>query len=142
MRLLQDTLRHSHPLPVVRLTGLIHQDEIDTAQGRRRCPRYLAICAPALITQYIVYRVHLHILDTVHLRKLRLEGVYQLPSGAYNEDPQTCLRRSDSHLKQYRGFARARAARYEEAAPVLALQKLVVQGYSVGHRTEGLFLAR
>ena len=31
MRLLQDTLRHSHPLPVVRLTGLIHQDEINQA---------------------------------------------------------------------------------------------------------------
>ena len=102
MRLLSDTLRESLPLLVVVLTGLIHQDEVNTAQSRGRGPRDLAICAFPLIAQYTVYRIHLYVLDTVHLRELALEAVHELTSGAYDEDAKGTPRTPESNFEQRR----------------------------------------
>ena len=127
MRLLSDTLQESNPLLVVVLTGLIHQDEVNTAQGRRRGPSDLAICAFPLIAQYTVYRINLYVLDTVHLRELRLEGVYELSRGAYDKNVRPPFRGANGKLKQYRLLARSGTTRYVQAAPVPALLLLVVQ---------------
>ena len=60
--------------------------------------------------------------------------------GAYDENAIAPFRGANGKLKQYRRLARSRTTRYEEAAFVLALLLLVVQGYSLRHRAECLLL--
>ena len=130
------------PLQVVVLRGLVHKDHVDTTQSRWRCPLHLLVRAWSLIPQHTVDRVNLHVLDTLEVRQLTLERVHKLTRGAYDENAEAPLRGANGHLEQYCRLARARTTRYEEATLVLALLLLVVQGYSIGHRTESLFLAR
>ena len=73
MGLLRRRLQEAHPFPVTMLARLVHQDEIDAPQSRRRSPAHLLVNARAFIPQCTVDRVHLNGLDAIMLRKLRFE---------------------------------------------------------------------
>ena len=102
VRLLHHGLHEAHPLRIVILAGLVKQDDINTAQNRRRRPLDLLVRASALVPQHAVNGINLDALDTIHLRELRLERVDKLTRGAYDEDAEASLGTADCNLKQHR----------------------------------------
>ena len=56
----------------------IHEDEVDTPQGRRRSPRDSRVRSRPLVVQYPLNGVDAHVLDTVHIRELGLILVHQI----------------------------------------------------------------
>ena len=70
VRLLLNTCKEALPLFVVILAALVHEDEVDTPQGRRWSPADLLILARALILQHALEGINPNVLDTIHLWEL------------------------------------------------------------------------
>ena len=102
VRLLHHGLHEAHALRVVILAGLAQQDDIDTAQSRRRSPLDPPVRACALLPQHTMNGINLHVLDTIHFGQLALEGMHKLASGADNQHSQGSKDAADCNLKQYR----------------------------------------